>query len=79
MAVTKAKSASATTSAHAWWVLRGNWIPQGRKIAGPFTTRDDAFAARAALESFAGGETFWIDSEPANGTTPSSNRSGANS
>ena len=60
--MSKTKSSSDMTSGDDWWIVRGNWLPNGVKIAGPFTTREDALRARTAVEAFAGGETFYVDS-----------------
>jgi hypothetical protein len=58
----KTKSPSAMTAGDQWWIVRGNWLPNGEKVAGPFSSNVDANHARDALERFAGGETFFIDS-----------------
>ncbi len=48
-----------------WHILRGAFFDKGGKsIAGPFSTREDAFTARRALEEMPGGNSYYIDSRP---------------
>lgn len=49
-----------------WWISDGG-LPDGRKVAGPFESRDIALQVRTWLEAHpdAGGLTFWVDQEPA--------------
>lgn len=57
------KSESAQTATDRWWIVDGNWLPNGRKYAGPFSTRDDALTARTAIEKLTGTHTFFVDSD----------------
>lgn len=47
-----------TKARHAWWIEREH----GDRVAGPFTTRDDAWRARDWVEKALAPETFWLRS-----------------
>lgn len=53
------KAVSALTKGAKWWITDG-FLPHGRKLAGPFTTQEDAFAARLFAERL-GSRTYFID------------------
>lgn len=55
LALTKARHVES------WWIEREH----GDRVAGPFTTRDDAQRARDWVEKALAPETFWVRSHPA--------------
>ena len=44
-----------------WFILDGDFFPAGRRVSGPYSTREDALTARVAIEARSRGITFWID------------------
>ena len=48
-----------------WFILDGDFFPAGRRVSGPYSTREDAITARVAIEARSRGITFWIDRDAA--------------
>ena len=44
-----------------WWITTGVETEQGRKVVGPFSTKDDCFVARTYIEKVEGHSNYWIE------------------
>ena len=54
-----------TSTATEWWVTTGVHTQNGRKVSGPFVTRDDAWAQRDAIEKAQSRTDLWFEEFPA--------------
>jgi hypothetical protein len=52
------------TQNEAWWIADEQLNRGGKKILGPFESRDLALEVRTLLEHVRRPQTFWVDSEP---------------
>lgn len=46
-----------------WWVTTERLAKGGRKVLGPFPTREEAIDARACIERLKHRNDYWVDSE----------------
>jgi hypothetical protein len=47
-----------------WFVATELFERGGKKISGPYTTRQDAIVAREAIERLSGNTTYWVAQAP---------------
>lgn len=45
------------------WFITTDKLPEGRKVMGPFESRELALDVRTLLEDARRGETYWVDEE----------------
>ena len=43
-----------------WWITTDGVVTTQTKVAGPFSTREDALTARAIKEQYSDGQTYWV-------------------
>lgn len=46
-----------------WWITTDAFPRGGRRVLGPFATREGAFQARQYVEGLEGHSNYWIEEE----------------